>query len=458
MSYLGDFRLGDTFDTKFTTTAAATGAPTTLAGTPVVSAYVGNSTTQITAGITLTVDFDTVTGLHNVRVVATSGNGFSTASNYQLVITTGTVGGTSAVGYVIGEFSIEARSAIMPTTAARTLDVSATGEAGVDWANVGGATTAVSLTNTTVATVTTTTTATNLTTNNDKTGYALSAAGVDAIHDEPIAAHLTADTMGLYTILGGGILLDTTITGVPTSTTYQLTAGSTVDNYYNDQLIYIITGTGAGQCRPITGYTGATKTITVGEAYATTPAAADRVIIQTAHIHPISQIQAGLALEATAQSILTDTTEIGVAGAGLTNINLPDQTMNITGNITGNLSGSVGSVTGAVGSVTGRVTANTDQINGIATAAARLAKSTQGIVMGTVGAASTTTSIVTSALDPAAAVIDQYKGKIITFEQGTTTVNLRGQSTDITANTALGVLTCTALTTSPVSGDVFVIT
>lgn len=44
--------------------------------------------------------------------------------------------------------------------------------------------------------------------------------------------------------------------------------------------------------------------------------------------------------------ILVDTAEIGAAGAGLTNINLPDQTMNITGNITGNLSGSVGSVTG----------------------------------------------------------------------------------------------------------------
>jgi hypothetical protein len=45
---------------------------------------------------------------------------------------------------------------------------------------------------------------------------------------------------------------------------------------------------------------------------------------------------------------------IGVAGAGLTAIDLPDQTMNITGS----LSGSVGSVTGAVGSVTGDVGGN----------------------------------------------------------------------------------------------------
>jgi len=44
---------------------------------------------------------------------------------------------------------------------------------------------------------TTTTTATNLTTNNDKTGYALSTAGVDLIWDETLAGHVTADTTGL---------------------------------------------------------------------------------------------------------------------------------------------------------------------------------------------------------------------------------------------------------------------
>lgn len=142
---IGDIRLGDTFDVKFTTRSFTTGAPTTLAGTPVISAYPGNSTTQLTAGITLSVDFDTVTGLHNVRVVATSGNGYATATNYALVITTGTVGGVSVVGEVIGYFSIEARSALMPTTAARTLDVSATGEAGLDWANIGSPTTAQNL-------------------------------------------------------------------------------------------------------------------------------------------------------------------------------------------------------------------------------------------------------------------------------------------------------------------------
>jgi len=72
-------------------------------------------------------------------------------------------------------------------------------------------------------------------------------------------------------------------------------------------------------------------------------------------------LDAALAVvDANVDAILVDTAEIGVAGAGLTNINLPNQTMDIVGNITGNLSGSVGSVTGAVGSVTGLTAANLD--------------------------------------------------------------------------------------------------
>lgn len=153
MAYHGDIRLGKTLDFKFTTIDTS-GAPITLAGSPAIAAYPDNSTTEITAGITLTVDFDTRTGLHNVRVVATSGNGYATTTNYDLVLTAGTVGGTSVVGYVVGSFSIENRSAVMPTTADRTLDVSAGGEAGLDWANIGSPTTVQNLSGTTVKTAT----------------------------------------------------------------------------------------------------------------------------------------------------------------------------------------------------------------------------------------------------------------------------------------------------------------
>lgn len=78
---------------------------------------------------------------------------------------------------------------------------------------------------------------------------------------------------------------------------------------------------------------------------------------------------------------------------------------------------------------------------------------------GTVGSSSTTTSIVTSGMTPATSVADQLKGRIVLFDDDTTTAALRGQATDITASSASATptLTVTALTNAPASGDTFTI-
>lgn len=155
------------------------------------------------------------------------------------------------------DFDTAAMGALMPTTAGRTLDVSAGGEAGLDWANVGSPTTSLNLSGTTVGTASAVTTVNGLANNvitaasaasdfgaeiqalitggayalstdangririvdgtgtgeintnagaialvdlvtdiTTKTGYRLSATGVDDIWDEPMAAHTTADTPG----------------------------------------------------------------------------------------------------------------------------------------------------------------------------------------------------------------------------------------------------------------------
>lgn len=106
MSFLGDYTLGDTFYFRFTTRRFSTGAPHTLAGTPSLKAYEAGSDTQITAGITLTADFDSVTGLNSVEVVATSGNGFENGKDYDIVIHAGTVDSVSVAGEVVGRFTI----------------------------------------------------------------------------------------------------------------------------------------------------------------------------------------------------------------------------------------------------------------------------------------------------------------------------------------------------------------
>jgi hypothetical protein len=73
---------------------------------------------------------------------------------------------------------------------------------------------------------------------------------------------------------------------------------------------------------------------------------------------------------------------------------------------------------------------------------------------GTLGPPST---ITTSALIPATTVIDQFKGRVVIFDLDTATPALRGQAADVTTNTTGGVLTVSALTTAPASGDTFVI-
>jgi hypothetical protein len=80
-----------------------------------------------------------------------------------------------------------------PTVSGRSTDVSATGEVGLDFDNIKDASGAHTLTNITVPIVTT---AQNLTTNNDKTGYGLSAAAVQAIWDALTSALTTAGSIG----------------------------------------------------------------------------------------------------------------------------------------------------------------------------------------------------------------------------------------------------------------------
>lgn len=104
----GDIAPDGTLDFKFTT-IDATGAGATLGGSPAVAIYDQNSATEITAGITLTPDFDGRTGLNHVRVVAATA-GLIHGHDYQVVITAGTVASVSVVGYVVAQFSCHNRS------------------------------------------------------------------------------------------------------------------------------------------------------------------------------------------------------------------------------------------------------------------------------------------------------------------------------------------------------------
>lgn len=87
----------------------------------------------------------------------------------------------------------------------------------------------------------------------------------------------------------------------------------------------------------------------------------------------------------------------------------------------------------------------------------RFERAALAITLGTVGAGSTTTSIVTSSLDPAATALNQFKDQVVCFAADTATTTLRGHKTPILASDSSGVLSVKAMPAAPASGDKFTI-
>ncbi len=191
MSDLGDRALGSTITMQFST--AVNGVPTALAGSPVISVYGSNSSTPITSGVTLTGSYNSTTGLNNVTIVASAGNGFADGRDYSAVITTGTLSGISMVGYQIGTFSIGLGNV------ANLADQAITAAAGVTFPS-----SIASPTNITAGTITTATSVTNrVTANSDQiAGSAAAATNLSA----------TTNAIGRGTATTGG-----STTSIPTS-------------------------------------------------------------------------------------------------------------------------------------------------------------------------------------------------------------------------------------------------
>ncbi len=101
----------------------------------------------------------------------------------------------------------------------------------------------------------------------------------EAIRDRGDAAWTTGAGTGLTALASG------TAQG-GTSTTIQLAAGESFgDNILNGNVVKITSGTGAGQARVITAYTGATDTATVTPAWATNPAADSVYEVVEGHVN-----------------------------------------------------------------------------------------------------------------------------------------------------------------------------
>ena len=111
MSYRGDFAAGQVVRFRFST-YGSNNAPVTLAGSPTLAAYKDSGAVESSAGIGLTVDFDARTGLHLVSVdIAADAAFYAGGSDFDVVLTAGTVDGVTVAGTLLASFSIANRAA-----------------------------------------------------------------------------------------------------------------------------------------------------------------------------------------------------------------------------------------------------------------------------------------------------------------------------------------------------------
>jgi hypothetical protein len=251
------------------------------------------------------------------------------------------------------------------------------------FASSGGATfPAATLASTTNITAGTITTATNVTTVNGLAANVITAAATATDFGAEVATAVWTDTTaGDFTVAASigksvmnGVALGTGLTANAVTTVNGLaanviTAASMADDastevankvWDTDATGHQTQGTFGQAIGDPVADTGTIFKATVTDATGVT-VGTDTATLLTRLGTP-SDLGGGATVAANLSDIEAQTDDIGAAGAGLTAINLPDQTMNITGNITGNLSGSVGSVTGLTAADVGAIKAKTDSL------------------------------------------------------------------------------------------------
>ena len=316
--FLGDKTLNDTIYFGFNTHTSS-GTPITLAGSPAVKIYKDDSTsTEVTTGVTLVVDFDSLTGYHVVTVVCTDAF-YAAAHNYRAIITAGTVDSVSVVGTEVAHWSIQKGAAYAESVLVHahvgtidghvTADYGATEKAAIDllddaytgtmhaaiadaiWeeAKAGhttgttfgdlgseGFTVAVGTgageINVSSGKVPATIAAGDLA-NDSLTAAALKTDAideiVDAVWNELTSSHVAVGTFGqrLASIRSG-----TAQAGSAAGNIILDASASASDDFYTNCLIAITAGTGANQCRTISDYDGGSVTASVTPNWVTTPA------------------------------------------------------------------------------------------------------------------------------------------------------------------------------------------
>jgi len=119
----------------------------------------------------------------------------------------------------------------------------------------------------------------------------------NAVWDAQSSAHTASGTMGklLDTIKKSNLSVDGTVAGTPTSTQFDSGITGYGTGAFNEQMLVFLTGNCTGQSRGILSFDATNGTFTFEEPFVGSILNGDEFVILPYHVHPISEIQAGLA-------------------------------------------------------------------------------------------------------------------------------------------------------------------
>lgn len=273
--YFGDYNTTETVRLLFNTfgSSGQSITVTDLAAADVKIHKDGGTTERSSAnGITVSTNFDGVTGQHMVAVDLSDNSdaGFYAAgSRYQVRLEGITVNGQT-LNVFIGTFSIGC--SLRPSVAGRTLVLTSTGAARINWADIENTASARTFSNTVIEDV-------NQVVGNVGGNVTGSVASVIASVD--------ANVTQINSVAGAAVTLAAAMLGVTTGTfqTGSLGAGSCTtslgfaDDELNGRTIVITSGSGAGQAREVTDFANTNGVVTFDENLVTVPANGDTFII-----------------------------------------------------------------------------------------------------------------------------------------------------------------------------------
>ncbi len=470
---LDTYALDSTIHFKFTTRQFSTGTPFALAGGPkIISCYKDAGTTQDTGAVSLTVNFDSVTGLNHVAIdtsdAAAAASFYDTGAVIDVVLDGGTVDSVSVTGEVVYRFKLDHGANVHyiagDTGIVGSLVRGFTDTGGSVRANIyeirtdtgSAANLRQSLVDTGVITA-------NLQKIKGDTGSAANLlqaildtgviqADIHKAHGDSGAIHVVS---GRLLATDSGVLAAVLDTGKVSSAVWNtLRADHVVVASFGRDLadsgkVAAVLDTGKAAAAIWSNHTTRALTTFVHDT---------GVADTTWKSLTASYGDTGSFGEELGQGVNV----VKFAGDTGPAVNLA-QALQDTGVIQADImkiKGDTGSAANLLQSIldTGVMQADVIKFVGDTGAPTRIDRAGRTEVLGVCAALGNTTTVIASALSPTSAVNDQFKGRIVIFDKDTTTAALRGQASDITAYThATLTFTVTALTSSPAENDTFVV-